>query len=76
MVVVPAVRPVTIPSASIVATAVLEDVQVPLGTALSRSVVNPTHTSVVPAIVPAFGSAFTVTVVVAVATQPDVLVTV
>ena len=76
MVVVPAVRPVTIPSASTVATAELEDVQLPLGTALSRSVVRPTHTSVVPVIVPAFGSAFTVTVVVMVAMQPDVLVTV
>ena len=76
MVVVPAVRPVTIPSVSTVATVVLDEVQVPFGAALYRSVVSPTHTSVVPVIVPALGNAFTVTVVVVVAMQPDVLVTV
>ena len=51
MVDVPAVTPVTTPvEASIVATAVLLDVQTPLAVVLDNVVVNPTHTVVAPAI--------------------------
>ncbi len=48
MVAVPAATPVTTPEASTVATAVLEDDQVPLVVASARVVVDPAQTVVVP----------------------------
>ena len=76
MVVVPAVSAVTSPFAPIVATAALLEDHTPPAVALASVVVPATQTSVVPVMVPAVGSAFTVTVVVVVATHPDALVTV
>ena len=72
----PAATPVTTPLASIVATAVLDDVQTPLAVALASAVVKPTHTSVVPLIAATCGIAFTTSAVDTDDVQPFALVTV
>ena len=76
MVVVPAEIAVTSPFAAIVATARLLEDHTPPVVAFASVVVPVTQTSVVPVMGATTGSAFTVTVVVVVATQPDAFVTV
>jgi hypothetical protein len=61
MIVVPAVTPVTIPAASIVATAGVPLDHVPPETVLESVTVRPVHTLVEPEIVPAVGAALIVT---------------
>ena len=66
MVVVPAETPITTPDALTVATAVLDDVHAPPVLPFEVNVVVPlAQMAVVPAMVPAFGVAVTVIVVVA-----------
>ena len=75
MVAVPAVSPVTLPEASIVATVMSLLLQVPPVTASASVVVPPpAHTVVVPVIVPADGPEPTLTVAVA-RLVPQLLVT-
>ena len=69
IVTVPALTPVTTPPLSIVATALLELLQLPPFVALDKVVVDPAHTAVVPLIAPSTGNALTVTVVVTVEVQ-------
>ena len=76
MVAVPAVRAVTSPFAAMVATARSLEDHTPPVVVFASVVVPATQTSVVPVMGATTGSAFTVTVVVVVATQPDALVTV
>jgi hypothetical protein len=76
MVVVPAAIPVTTPEALTVATAVLEEDQVPPAVTSARVVVDPAQTTVVPVMAATVGSAFTVTEAVELEVQPDPLVTV
>ena len=78
MVAVPALTPVTTPvDAFTVAIAVFEVLQVPPVVALVKVELAPIHAEAVPAIVPALGSAFSVTTVAAeVAAQPLLFVTV
>jgi hypothetical protein len=76
MVAVPAATPVTTPEAFTVATAVLEEDQVPPVVTSARVVVDPAQTVVVPVIAAKTGSALTVTVAVELEVQPDPFVTV
>ncbi len=76
MVDVPAAMPVTTPPALIVATAVLDDDQVPPAVASAKVVVRPTQTLIEPVMAATTGSGFTVTVSLIVAVQPNALVTV
>ena len=78
MVAVPALTPVTTPvDAFTVAIAVLEVLQVPPPVAFVKVELEPTQAEAVPVIVPADGSAFSITTVAAeVAVQPLLLVTV
>jgi hypothetical protein len=76
MVAAPAATPVTRPEALTVATAVLEDDQVPPAVTSARAVVDPAQTVVVPEIPATVGRALTVTVAVEVEVQPEPFVTV
>jgi hypothetical protein len=67
---------VTTPEASTVATAVLEDDQVPLVVASAKVVVDPAQTTVVPVMAATVGRALTVTEAVELETQPEAFVTV
>lgn len=75
MVDVPAVTPVSVPAASMVATAVLELLHTPPLVALLNTVVLPTTIDAEPEMLPAPGVVCTVTMTVA-AALPQVLVTV
>jgi hypothetical protein len=75
MVAIPAEIPVTIPEVFTVATAMLLEDQVPPVVASPSAVVDPTQTELIPVIAATTGNAFTVTVAVALAVQPDPLVT-
>ena len=75
MVAVPAATPVTIPVDPTVATDVVPEVHAPPLVPSLNAVVAPAHNVAVPEIVPAPGTVFTVTTVVALA-LPQLLVTV
>jgi hypothetical protein len=75
MVAVPATTPVTTPVPPTEATPVALLLHVPPAVAFDNAVVLPAHTVAVPVIVPALGSALTVTTLVVLA-LPQLLVTV
>jgi hypothetical protein len=76
MVAEPAATPVTTPEASTVATAVLEEDQVPPLVASASVVVDPAQRVVVPVMGWTVGRPLTVTVAVELEVQPEPLVTV